>query len=212
VVLGYVTSPVIGGFPWHEGDRADQSLEFLGLIMWFAFGPALWGQALGRLWLPFSRLTSVLAISYTVVAALCGLDTVNKHLDYRGRKLSMADVPLVHKERALSFIVDDWRKHSQSSRIPVFYEMPGHWEWVPDFGEQLLSYNMEPVFTTGRALDWELSRRYQLQNVHEGQQQRRWRGDRYVMSYAARRVPAYLRAGRAKHFTFGRIRVSIYEP
>jgi hypothetical protein len=208
VMAAYAGSPLLGGFPWHEGERADQSLTFLIWLFWAAFSVPLLGRALGKARGVITLASVTLAFAYTGVAAWCGASAAWAHLVYRGSIVSVADVPLVHKEEALAFIATDWRAHSDSDRVPLHYDMVGEWSWIPVHGELMLKYLPDPVFTVGRALDWELLRRFQLHNAHEGEQKRAFSGDRYVMTYAGKRVPRYVPA-HAEHHLFGRIRVSV---
>lgn len=210
VVAAYAGSPLLGGFPWHEGERADQSLTFLVWLFWAAFSVPLLGRALGPLRGVITLASVCLALSYSGVAAWCGASAAWKHLIYRGTIVSVADVPLVHKEAALAFIANDWRAHSDSDRVPLHYDMVGEWSWIPVHGELMRKYLPDPVFTVGRALDWELLRRFRLHNLHEGEQKRDFQADRYVMTYAGKRLPKYVPA-HAEHHLFGRIRVSVVQ-
>jgi hypothetical protein len=211
VVAAYAGSPLLGGFPWHAGERADQSLTFLVWLFWAAFSVPLLGRALGPLRGLVTFASVCCALAYTGVAAYCGFSAAWAHYIYRGTIVSVADVPLVHKEDALAFIAADWRAHGHGDRVPLHYDMVGEWSWIPSHGELMLKYLPEPVFTVGRALDWELLRRYQLRNAHEGEQKRAFQGDRYVMTYAGKRLPRYLPRS-AEHHLFGRIRVSVVPP
>ena len=210
LLAAYAGSPLLGGFPWHEGERADQSLTFLIWLFWAAFSVPLLGRALGKLRGVITLASVSLAFAYTGVAAWCGVSAAWAHLIYRGTIVSVADVPLVHKEAALAFIARDWRAHSESDRVPLHYDMVGEWSWIPVHGELMLKYLPAPVFTVGRALDWELLRRFQLHNLHEGEQKRDFQDDRYVMTYAGKRIPKYV-PEHAEHHLFGRIRVSVVE-
>jgi hypothetical protein len=209
-VLAYAASPLLGGFSWHEGHRSDQSLEFLGWIMAVIFGVPAFGGSLGRLrpWLSYATL--IVALSYASVAAACGVATVKAHLAYRGSIVSDADVPLIDKENVLQFVADDWHQRSESKRIPIFYELVGAMGWVTGHGEEFQRYVPESTFTIGRALDWELSRRFHLRNAHEGEQTRHWNHDRYVISYAHARPPRYLPRRSTRTVFFGRLRLSIF--
>jgi hypothetical protein len=62
----------------------------------------------------------------------------------------------------------------------------------------------------GRAFDYELRRRYGLENAFEGQVERINQRAHYVVSYAFMPRPAYLGADSTDHF-FGRLRVSVQE-
>jgi hypothetical protein len=210
-VLAYAASPLLGGFSWHEGHRSDQSIEFLGWIMAVVFGVPAFGGSLGRLrpWLSYATLA--VALSYAGVATACGIETVNAHLAYRGSIVSDADVPLIDKEDVLRFVAEDWRQHSNDRHVPIFYELVGAMGWVTGHGKEFQRYIPESTFTIGRALDWELLRRFHLRNAHEGEQARHWKRDRYVVSYAHARAPRYLPRRSTRTIFFGRLRLSIFD-
>lgn len=211
VLAAYAGSPLLGGFEWHRGERSDQSLTFLIWLFWTAYSVPLLGRALGKL-RGFVTVASVCtALIYTGLAGYCGAAAVQAHLKYRGRILSEADVPVTHKEAALAFIARDWLARAPHDPVPLHYEIAGNRGWVREHSELMMEYLPEPMFTVGRALDWELARRFGLRNVHEGTNRRRFKGDRYVMTYARNRVPGYL-PPHAEHHVFGRIRVSVVQP
>ncbi|HWB98906.1 MAG TPA: hypothetical protein VG672_19490, partial [Bryobacteraceae bacterium] len=60
--------------------------------------------------------------------------------------------------------------------------------------------------------DWELLRRWHLENQDEGklQTERRWNGHRYTLSMVGLPVPSYVPPS-AQHHEFGRVRVSVFD-
>lgn len=204
IVLSFPLSPLLGGFLWHRGERLDQSIQFLPLLLLIVFSLPL---AVEHLIL--RRVTIVLSILFGVTSIAAGLIVVNDHLQYRGSILSQADVPLIQKTDAVRWIANDWRAHSQSRAVPVAYELIGIWRFLPAYG-RLVSRWYPGQMSVGRAFDYELLRRYGLDNAFEGQLERRNEHARYVVSYAFMPRPSYVAASASEHL-FGRLRVSVQE-
>jgi len=78
------------------------------------------------------------------------------------------------------------------------------------YGPVLARWYPEEPYTIGRAYDWELRRRWGLQNQDKGiaQGARTWHGQRYTISMVGAPVPECLPPS-ARHVEFGRVRVSV---
>jgi len=136
LVVAIPLSPLLGGFRWDRGERIDQAVQFLPLVLIILFlAPRL------------RRAAAATAIVYAVVSALAGWIAIHSQLTYRGSALSEADVPLVQKEAVVSFM-----------RAPARYDLAGIWTW-------LKPHPWYPgVYTAGRAFDYELLHRYGVVN------------------------------------------------
>jgi hypothetical protein len=202
-------SPLIVKQPWHRGRRLDQAVMCAPFFLFAIFAAPFSFSSWPRVERALRATTAVLAIAVSVTSALAGVLAVRNHLDYRGSVLSEADVPLIDKQHAVSFIAADWRASAGDGRgeIPVDYDLAGRWPLVPAFGARLNQYYPAPM-TTGRSFDFELERRFGLRNAQEGIQRRQVGSGRYVISYAFRPVPAGLAAD-TTHHVFGRLRVSV---
>jgi hypothetical protein len=204
IVLSFPLSPLLGGFSWHRGERLDQSIQFLPLLLLIIFAAPLAVES--RL---VRRVTVTLALVFAATSTLAGWMVIQDHLRYRGPILSQADVPLVQKLEVVNWIASDWRAHSGSSAVPVAYELIGIWRFLPAYG-RLTSRWYPGELSVGRAFDYEFRRRYGLENAFEGQVERINQRAHYVVSYAFMPRPAYLGADSTDHF-FGRLRVSVQE-
>jgi hypothetical protein len=207
VLLAALISPLLGGPSWTKGERIDQQIQFLPFLLfaWFALPwvvnlPARTGLAL-------RTLSCLCALAFSALSMRAGVEIVTSHLDYRGHALTDADVPLAHQRQAIDFVAHDWMRTSTSKKIPIAYQHGQ--DWVITFGAKLAPWYPAPM-TVGRAFDFELSRVYGLTNTQEGIQNRSAKGARYIVTYAFRDPP---RVGRAsvRHFTFGRVRVSVLD-
>jgi len=98
-------SPLLGGFRWDRGERVDQAVQFLPLVLIIAFGAP--------------TLRRGTAIVFAVASVLAGWIAIHAQLTYRGNVLSEADVPLVQKEAVVTFM-----------RAPARYELVGGWTWL----------------------------------------------------------------------------------
>ncbi|MEA2163733.1 MAG: hypothetical protein QOK37_1860 [Thermoanaerobaculia bacterium] len=204
IVLSFPLSPLLGGFLWHRGERLDQSIQFLPLLLLILFSvPLSIDHAMVR------RTTIVLVVLFGVTSTMAGLIVVNDHLQYRGPILSQADVPLIQKTAAVRWIANDWRARSHSRPVPVAYELVGIWRFLPAYGK-LVSRWYPGQMSIGRAFDYELLRQYGLANAYEGLVDRPNQQARYVVSYAFMPPPSYVSANASEHL-FGRLRVSVQE-
>ncbi len=205
----YILSPLLGGPSWHRGRRLDQAQMCAPFFLFAIFA----GPFFFLSWRPVERTvraaTVVVAVVVSITSSIAGVLVVRNHLAYQGNVLSQADVPLIQKQRAISFIAEDWRANADkgADKIAVDYDLVGRWPWVPTFGERIGRYYPAPM-TVGRSFDFELERRFGLHNVQEGVQHRSVGKSRYVISYAFRSPPPQLPAN-STHYFFGRLRVSV---
>lgn len=207
VAAAHVTSPLLGGPDWVSGSRPDQQVQLLPFLMfaWFLFPFTVNLPAWCR-W-PLQGTTAALAVGFSALSLVIGLQIVDKHLAYRGDVLTDADVPLQHQRSAMEFIARDWKRISPDPQIPVSYRHGQ--DWVIDFGKQLERWYPAPM-TVGRAFDYELRRTYGLTNSQEGVQHRSASEARYIVSYAFEKRPR-VEGARISNYLFGRVRVSVVQ-
>ncbi len=208
--LSYGVSRWLNGPAWIDGERPDQTVQFLPMFLLIVFllpVVVTIGGKVGKIinWISYLSLAG-----FSIINILCGFLIIRDHLQYSGGVLSEADVPLTQKMQALDFIVTDWRKLSDSDVIPVDYDLGGGiWDWVPKFGSQLSQWYSAPM-TEGRGFDYELLRRYGLRNQQEGVQIRSFGDSRYLVTYAFEPPPRF-DGLEISHHIFGRLRVSIVD-
>ncbi|MCK6539435.1 MAG: hypothetical protein L6Q26_05195 [Anaerolineales bacterium] len=210
ISLSYGISSWLNGPAWIEGERPDQTVQFLPMFLFIIFllpTAILIGGCAGKI---ISGISYISLAGFSIINILCGFLIIRDHLQYRGDVLTEADVPLIQKMQALDFIVTDWKKRSNSNIIPVDYDIGGgKWDWVPEFGNKLLQWYPAPM-TQGRSFDYELLRHYDLINWQEGKQIRAFGNARYLVTYAFEAPPQSNRTG-IRHYIFGRLRVSVLE-
>ncbi|HJS20399.1 MAG TPA: hypothetical protein VJ785_16745 [Anaerolineales bacterium] len=210
ISLSFAISTWMGGPDWLNGERPDQTVQFLPMFLYFIFLLPVLNRIDGKAGEIITGISSFLLIIFTTINLLCGFMIVRDHLQYRGDVLSEADIPLIDKAQAVNFIAKDWKNHSSSNIIPVDYDLGGDkWDWVPKFGVKITKWYPAPM-TQGRSFDYELLRRYGLKNEQEGMQIRTFGDGRYLVSYAFE-DPPQVESGWITHTIFGRLRVSIVE-
>ncbi|HWA10217.1 MAG TPA: hypothetical protein VG838_12260 [Opitutaceae bacterium] len=218
VLLG-VASPLLGGFAWGLGERLDQAPQLLPLLLVAAFG----AFPLPRQW---HGLLLALAVVFAGVHFELGRRLDAGLLDDRGPKLGEADLPLDDRRRAVDFIAADWAAKAgrdAARKVSVFYSFgdrelyhePEVTTWVvviERYGAIMANFYPDAPYTIGRGYDWELLRRWHLENQDEGklQTERRWNGHRYTLSMVGLPVPSYVPPS-AQHHEFGRVRVSVFD-
>ncbi len=205
VLCSYALSPLLGGPSWHRADRLDQAIQFQAPILCCLFLLPLFGKH----WL--KKTTIANAMLFIALSTWCGFQTIHIHKTYKGAYLSEADVPLIHKLKALEFIVQDWKAiHPERRQIPVTYNLEGMWPYIePLISPKLRQWYPENPMTIGRALDFELLRSFQFKNAFENQIPRPRFDGRYVLSYNFEPLAPELHGPRLRHSQFGRIRVSV---
>jgi hypothetical protein len=210
VAIAYGLSPLVGGPTWARGERPDQLIQFYPffLILWFlaplAFPMPKWPRKI------VLAATTVIVVLYAVVNLAGGILVRDSYMRYQGDTLPTADVPLIYKTRLVDFIASDWRAVSDRDTVSVDYSLGGGiWDWVPAFGLKLEEWYPSPM-TWGRALDYELLRRYGLRNSQEGIQLRTFGTGRYLVNYAFEPAPQP-RGVTCRYYTFGRLRLTIVD-
>jgi hypothetical protein len=211
VILAYVLSLLLGGPNWSAGERMDQQVQFLPMLLlgWFSLPFVVnlphWAGVSSR-W-----LTLATAAAFTLISLVSGIQIIQSHLNYRGSYLSEGDVPLTQKMQVVDFIAHDWMKISNEKQIPVSYDLGGgRWNGVTNTGGIYEKWYPAP-FTIGRAFDFELLRVYGLKNSQEGIQVRSMDHARYIVSYAFLDPPV-LPGVNMTQLIFGRLRVSVVGP
>jgi hypothetical protein len=201
----------LGGPIWIKGARPDQTVQFLPMSLFVIFlSPTLitLDSKARKIVFLISRISLTL---FGASNLLCGFMIIRDHLEYSGNVLTEADVPLLQKMQVVDFIAKDWKAYSNSNIIPVEYRLGGSkWDWIPEFGQSLLPWYPDAVFTEGRAFDYILKHEYKLINKYEGMQLRPFGTDRYLVTYGFEEEPKIPDKG-ITHYILGRLRVSIME-
>ena len=220
VLLLCTISPLVGGFAWGLGERLDQVPQFLPLLIMVAFGSL---PQYRKLHWPLLGVALIFSGGHLVLSQrlYAGLSS------YHGPLLGEADLPLEDRRKAIDFIASDWLGRSQAvqgrPRVPIFYSFgdkdlyhePGVSTrvWIINrYGAILTNWLLDAPYTIGRGYDWELMRRWHLENQDDGvpQHERKWQGHRYTLSMVGLAPPSYLPAS-VHHHEFGRVRVSVQD-
>lgn len=194
-------SPLLGGPDWTRLERPDQSVQILPFLifLWFS-APFAFGQTSKSI---LKWATAALSSLYFATNLILGYQVITSHLNYGGDYLSEADVPLIHKVRAVNFIARDWLQASRDQAIPVYYDLEGRWPWINDMGRSMNQWYPAPM-TIGRSFDYQFLRHFGLTNAQEGVQARSAAEAIYIIRYAFQH-PA-INPGSCQH-TFGRLLV-----
>jgi hypothetical protein len=211
ISLSFATSEYLGAPEWLVGERLDQTVQFLPMLLFLIFllpvtiihndihQKVTYGVSYGLLSL------------FVAVNVVCGISLIRDHLQYHGNILTNADVPLKDKVQAVDFIAADWKNISNAKTIPVDYDLGGSkWDIVPEFGVMLTQWYPAPM-TQGRSFDYELLRHYGMTNQQEGIQLRTCEHGRYLVGYAFEDPPPQTDDYKVSYHYFGRLRVCIIE-
>lgn len=203
-------SPLLGGFAWGLGQRPDQIPQFFPLLLIAALGSLPTNPR-------WSRAALIVALAFAALQFVLSAQLHRALMNYRGAEMTDADLPLPDRRQAVDFIASDWVQHAKDTpmvtKIPVYYAFGASWTGLVDrYGALLAQWYPDDPYTVGRGYDWELLRRWKLENRDEGlaQADRKWNGHRYTISMVGLPPPSFLPQS-ARHFEFGRVRVSIVE-
>ena len=212
ISLSYTISAWMGGPDWLNGERPDQIVQFLPLFLFFIFLLPVLIKVGGRAGRVITVTSYFLLALFVTINLLCGLMIVRDHLQYGGSILTEADVPLVDKEQALHYIASDWSRFSPSHTISVDYDIDrGVWQDISSTEPALILNRWYPAsLTEGRCFDYEMLRRYGLENEQEGVQLRTFGNGRYLVTYAFE-DPPQVKTSRFTNHVFGRLRVTTIE-
>ncbi len=210
VWLSFVLSPLLGGPALAAGERPDQMVRLLPLLMVAAIAAALSVPAPGPWRRPVRWVAMVLIGTCILLGTLTSAVLVTRHLAYRGPELTDADVPLLNKTAVVRFIARDWRAGDRTGDPSVYYHlMSTRWVFIPEWGALMRRWYPRNVYTVGRGFDYELWRVHGLRNAQEGRA-RTPQTARYVVSYAREPEPQAPHLA-IRHTVIGRLRVSIVE-
>ena len=110
------------------------------------------------------------------------------HINYRGNILSDADIPLVHKQKIIEIIVEDWNKTSTQKNIEIGYFFTDkRYGWVDKFGEKYKNFYPN-VYTRGREYDYILLKSHGIYNKQEGIQHRKKLENQYIITYLGTKI------------------------
>lgn len=187
-----------------ESIRLDQVVALVPLYyLTIFFVPMILWDEKSKFQKYFRNISSSLAIVFILINIFLGYIIVNEQINYKGNHISNADIPLVDKSEAISFVANDWKLKSKNKVISVDYDLAGRWEGVDKFGEKLNKFFKAPM-TIGRSFDYELDRVYGLKNSQEGTQFRSIGNGKYVISYLHEN-----KSYSSNERVFGRLKVSI---
>ena len=121
IFLVIVFGAILGSPNWVKGERLDMQVHLLPLffIIWFL---TPWIIQFSQSFNKYLKFFTLSLLATFIAVNLCGGYFVyNDHKDYKGKILTDADVPLIQKQQAIEYIVEDWRKNSDDEIIKVGY-------------------------------------------------------------------------------------------
>ena len=183
IFLIIIIGSILGSPDWVNGKRLDMQVHLVPLfiIFWFSFG---WIFQIKYSFNKYIKiLLKMILISYVFTNIISGYFVYRDHISYKGKILSDADIPLIQKQEAIDYIVEDWRSNSNGNKIRVGYYFPDkRFSWINKFGEKYFKY-YPSVYIRGREYDYILLRTYGLTNYQEGIQNRAISKNEYIVTY-----------------------------
>ena len=184
VILG----AFLGSPEWIKGKRLDMQVHLLPflLLIWFVTPWIL--KIPTKFEKYFKGISLVLLLSFIVINIFVGQIIYKDHINYRGNIISDADIPLVHKQKIIEFIVEDWNKTSTQKNIEIGYFFTDkRYGWIDKFGERYKNFYPN-VYTRGREYDYILLKSHGIYNNQEGIQHRKKLENQYIITYLGTKI------------------------
>jgi len=184
VILG----AFLGSPEWIKGKRLDMQVHLLPflLLIWFLTPWIL--KIPTKFEKYFKGISLVLLLSFIVINIFVGQIIYKDHINYRGNIISDADIPLVHKQKIIEFIVEDWNKTSTQKNIEIGYFFTDkRYGWIDKFGEKYKNFYPN-VYTRGREYDYILLKSHGIYNNQEGIQHRKKLENQYIITYLGTKI------------------------
>ncbi len=171
-LVAFPLGAFLGAPRYDRGERVDQIIPFLPLFLILIF-VATYTMTfhISKFASLFRKLTWSSAFAYAVIAIPLGHVLIYQQLHDERPFISDADAPLKDRLEALEWIVSDWKKiQPEAKTVPIFYKIKpdGMWNNVEGQSQSLERYYAISPLTFGRALDYELSKKYGMKNYQEG--------------------------------------------
>ena len=173
----------LGSPEWIKGKRLDMQVHLLPflLLIWFL---TPWILKIPSKFEKYLKgISLILLLSFIVINISVGQMIYKDHINYRGNILSDADIPLVHKQKIIEIIVEDWNKTSTQKNIEIGYFFTDkRYGWIDKFGERYKNFYPN-VYTRGREYDYILLKSHGIYNNQEGIQHRKKLENQYIITY-----------------------------
>lgn len=178
----------LGSPEWIKGKRLDMQVHLLPflLLIWFL---TPWILKIPSKFEKYLKgISLILLLSFIVINISVGQMIYKDHINYRGNILSDADIPLVHKQKIIEIIVEDWNKTSTQKNIEIGYFFTDkRYGWVDKFGEKYKNFYPN-VYTRGREYDYILLKSHGIYNKQEGIQHRKKLENQYIITYLGTKI------------------------
>ena len=178
-----VVGSFIGSPEWIKGKRLDMQVHLFPflLLIWFLIP---WMLVTSTKFEKYFKLVNVsLLFCFISINIIGGFMIYKDYINYEGELFSDDDIPLIHKQETINFIVEDWHKTSKTKNIEIgYFFIDKRYSWVDKFGEKY--QNSYPnVYTRGREYDYILLKSHGLYNKQEGVQHRKKLENQYIITH-----------------------------
>jgi len=188
VFLILILGTLLGSPEWIKGKRLDMQVHLLPflLLIWFL---TPWMLKIPTKFEKYLKgISLIILLSFIAINISVGQIIYKDHINYRGNVLSDADIPLVHKQKIIEFIVEDWNKTSTQKNIEIGYFFGDkRYGWVDKFGEKYKNFYPN-VYTRGREYDYILLKSHGIYNKQEGIQHREKLKNQYIITYLGNKI------------------------
>lgn len=207
ITVSVLVNPILGGPNFVNYERVENMNQFYPfyLLIWFCVPYIFLGIIFQK---RIIQLNYIVFSIFMVINIALSFTIFSDSLNYDGNKLIEADVPLIHKIQVVDFIGEKILEDEAGLNIAISYDLGGGvWEWIPTHGEYFSEWYTDNPFTIGRIFDYQLLRKYSINNTYEGLNTRNFSDSDYIVSYKFKNHKV-LDNNDYEHYYFGRLRVS----
>ncbi len=211
VLISVLINPILGGPNYFLLERMENMAQYYIFYILVVF-------LLPFIFIKFKffkekliPLNKSIFLIFIVLNLVLSFNIISNSLNYEGEKLTEADIPLLYKIELIDFIGNHAQSKLNRNSISVSYVLGGGiWDWVPNHSEYFSKWYDDYPFTIGRTFDYQLLRKYSINNIYEGLNSRDFNNSDYVITYKFDKHQI-LNNKQYNHIYFGQLRLSVKE-
>ncbi len=172
VILIYISSslvlsPIYGGPDFliiQEKANNLNQFYFFFIISWYLVAKTF--RKYKNLYL-FEYLNRFIFVIFTILNLSLGLSIINDQKSFESNQKTLMEAPINNQIIVADFIATEWKKISNSNQLLIHYEVfVNDMGWFDKHTQAYEEYYKPSPYTEGRSIDYELLRRYDLENIY----------------------------------------------
>ncbi len=200
-----VISPIYGGPDFLIIQEKANNLNqyyFFFILIWYLL-PKIFNNY-KNLYL-FENLNRIIFVIFTILNLSLGLFIINDQRNFASNQKTLMEAPINNQILVADFIANEWEKKSDSNQLLIYYKVfVNDMEWFDNHTKAYEEYYKPSPYTEGRSIDYQLFRRYDLENINN---QISFDEADFIVTNNFEKEP-YSEEKKLTHKTIGQLRVS----